>query len=78
MSSVRNIENGVVQGVVLSVTFFIISMSQINKNVDSPTKIIGFTDDWIIYTRHHSLQTAQTNIQASVDKISKYWISDIT
>jgi hypothetical protein len=49
---------------VLSVTLFMISMSQINKNVNSPTKIIGFVDD--------SLQTAQINIQATVDKISSW------
>jgi hypothetical protein len=59
-------------GVVLSVTLFLISMSQINKNVDSPTKIIGFADDCIIYTRLHSLQTAKTNIEAAVDKISSW------
>jgi hypothetical protein len=61
-----------VQGAVLSATLFLISMSQINKNVDSPTKIIGSTDDWMIYIRLHSLQTAQTNIQAAVDKISSW------
>jgi hypothetical protein len=72
MSTMRNKENGVVQGDVLSVTFFLISMSQINKNIDSPSKIIDFADDWIIYTRHLSLQTAQTNIQAVVDKISPW------
>jgi hypothetical protein len=73
MSTIRNTENGVVQDAVLSVTLFLISMSQINKNDDSST---GFADDWIIYTRHHSLQSTQTNIQAAVDKIS-YWARNI-
>jgi hypothetical protein len=41
MSTIRNIENGVV-GAVLNVTLFLISMSQIYKNVGPTTKNIGF------------------------------------
>jgi hypothetical protein len=49
-STARILENGVVQGAVLSVTLFMVAMSQITQNVALPTKIIGYADDWVVYT----------------------------
>jgi hypothetical protein len=40
-----NIENGIVQGAVMSVTFFLIAMTDICKGIEKPTKMIGYADD---------------------------------
>jgi hypothetical protein len=38
-----------VQGVVLSVTLFLVAISQIIQNFALPTKIFEYADDWVIY-----------------------------
>jgi hypothetical protein len=45
-------------------------MSQITQNVALLTKIIGYADDWVIYTRDHNMQNAQANLQLTVNKVA--------
>jgi hypothetical protein len=44
LSNEAVIKNGVVQGQVLSVTLFLIAMSQICDGIQEPIKIIGYAD----------------------------------
>jgi hypothetical protein len=41
LSEEKQIENGVVQGVVLSVTLFLVAMADITHRIEEPIKIIG-------------------------------------
>jgi hypothetical protein len=52
LSEEKQIENGVVQGAVLSVTLFLVAMVEITHEIEEPIKIIGYADDWIIHTTH--------------------------
>jgi hypothetical protein len=52
LSEEKQIENGVVQRVVLSVTLFLVAMAEITHGIEEPIKIIGYADDWIIHTTH--------------------------
>jgi hypothetical protein len=45
MSSFKNIENGVPQEAVLSVTLFRVVMAKICNKIEEPTKILGYADD---------------------------------
>jgi hypothetical protein len=47
-STPTSIENGVVQGAVLSVTLFFVAMTDIVKDIKEPTQIMGYADDWVI------------------------------
>jgi hypothetical protein len=50
---------------------FLVAINQITQNVALPTKIIGYANDWVIYTRdHHDMQNAQTNLQLTVNTIA--------
>jgi hypothetical protein len=46
ISEEKQIENGVVQGEVLSATLFLVAMAESKE----PNKIICYADDWIIHT----------------------------
>jgi hypothetical protein len=48
LSDERQIENGVVQGAVLSVTLFLVAMAGITDGSEEPIKIIGYSDDWMV------------------------------
>jgi hypothetical protein len=41
----NSIENGVAQGAVLSVTLFLVAMTDIVKDIKEPTQIMGYADD---------------------------------
>jgi hypothetical protein len=55
MSSLKNIENGVQQGAVLSVTLFLVAMAKICDKIEEPTKFLGYADDWVLYTSQKKL-----------------------
>jgi hypothetical protein len=45
LSEEKQIENGVVQGAVLSVTLFFVAKAEITHGIEEPIKIIGYADD---------------------------------
>jgi hypothetical protein len=66
------IENGVVQGAVLSVTLFLVAMTDIVKNIKEPTKILGYADDWVVITSSKAPLLAKNRLKKATDKISKW------
>jgi hypothetical protein len=66
-----NIENGIIQGAVISVTLFLIAMTDTCKGMKEPTKIIGYADDWIIYTSHNIPRVAEARRKA-LDKVIRW------
>jgi hypothetical protein len=55
LSNEVTIENGAMQGAVLSVTLFPIALSEICDGMQEPVKIIGYADDWMILTSHNHM-----------------------
>jgi hypothetical protein len=45
LSSPMIIENGVVQGAVLKVTFFLVALATICKGIEKSTRVLGYVDD---------------------------------
>jgi hypothetical protein len=66
------IEHGTVQGAVISVTLFLIAMTDICKGMEEPTKMIGYADDWIIYTSHKLPRVAKARLKKAADKVIKW------
>jgi Reverse transcriptase (RNA-dependent DNA polymerase) len=75
LSDPMTIENGVIQGAVLSVTLFLVAMSGITKKIKSPVKILGYADDWVVYTKHRTLKYAQNALQKAMKSIET-WAED--
>jgi hypothetical protein len=61
-STKMNIENGIVHGAVISVALFLIAMTDICKEMEKPRKMIGYADDWIIYTSHKLPRMAEARL----------------
>jgi hypothetical protein len=72
VSEQKQIENGVVQGAVLSVTLFLVAMVEITHGIEEPIKIIGYADDWIIHTTHKHERVYVAKLQKAMDKIVKW------
>jgi ribonuclease HI len=96
-SEKMSIDNGVVQGAVLSVTLFLVAISEMANKVRKPRNdqpgtsrsqtilsrrldeeeiqevgILGYADDWVLYTRDHQMLKAQNNIQAALNRVSEW------
>jgi Reverse transcriptase (RNA-dependent DNA polymerase) len=66
------IENGVPQGAVLSVTLFLIAVADICRPSNSNYKMIGYADDWYIYTSQLQIEQAKHILQQALDKIDRW------
>jgi hypothetical protein len=47
-------------------------MMDISKEMEEPTKIIGYADDWIIYTNHKLPRVAETKHKNTAEKVMKW------
>jgi hypothetical protein len=65
-------ENGVIQGVVISVTLFLVALADIVRQVQHPVEIIGYKNDWVIHTSDQYMDIAQANIQATLNNVSSW------
>jgi hypothetical protein len=63
-STSREIENGVLQGTVLSVTLFLVAMAEICRGIEGPTRMFGYADDWVILTSNKTPKTAEARLQS--------------
>jgi hypothetical protein len=67
-----SIENGVIQGTVLSMTLFLVAMASIYKRVEEPTRILGYADYWVVYTSQRTPRMAENKLQKAANKIVKW------
>jgi hypothetical protein len=58
MSRKMYIENGVVQGAVVSVTLFLVAMSEITNQDRQPVEIVGYADVSAIFTSDRDMETS--------------------
>jgi hypothetical protein len=68
----KSIENGVVQGAVLSVTLFFVVMTDIVKDIKEPTQIMGYADDWVVITSNKAPLLTENRFKKATDSILKY------
>jgi hypothetical protein len=47
------------------------AMAEITHGIEKPIKIIGYADDWIIYTTHKDERVNVVKLQKAMDKIVK-------
>jgi ribonuclease HI len=66
------IENGVPQGAVLSVTLFLIAIADICRYDDEKYKMIGYADDWYIYTIQEDITSAERILQNALDRVNRW------
>ena len=71
-SSPYELEEGVPQGSVLSVTCFAIAINSIAESVSSPVKASLFVDDFAIYVTTYDAVAACNYLQRSIDAISRW------
>jgi hypothetical protein len=60
MSERKGIENGVVQGAVISATLFLVALSKMPRMIRPPVKVIGYADDWAIYNKDQLCSSLKT------------------
>lgn len=72
MSSKVEIENGVPQGSVLSVTAFLIAINEITSIIPKPIKILLFADDITLLCCGKNIETTQSLMQDSLNKIVEW------
>jgi hypothetical protein len=70
MSEKKGIENGVVQAAVISVT--LVALSKMPRMIRLPVKLIGYADDWEIYTKDQDMSIAQNNMQEALKTIADW------
>jgi hypothetical protein len=63
LSNSKEIKNEVVQGMVLSVTLFLIAMADIIKGTKETCTILGYADDWVIVTNSKAPIRAETRLK---------------
>jgi hypothetical protein len=66
------IENGVVQGAVMSVPLLLVAMAEITNQIRQPVKIVGYADYWAIFTSDRDMETADTNMQTALNGVAKW------
>jgi hypothetical protein len=66
------IENGVPQGAVISVTMFLIAINPITKFSTSETKIVGYADDWVVYSSSANNQVATSRVRRVIENIDQW------
>jgi hypothetical protein len=69
LSSPMSIKNRVVQGAVLNVTFFLVVMATICMGIEEPTRILGYADDWVIYTSQRTPRMTEYKLQKQPMKL---------
>ena len=72
LSSAYELEEGVPQGSVLSVTCFAVAINSIVNSVSTPVRASLFVDDFAIYVTSYDAVTACHHLQKSINAISNW------
>jgi predicted NBD/HSP70 family sugar kinase len=70
-------ENGVVQGAVLTVTLFLIAMADIVKEIKETCTILGYANDWVIVISSKAPIRAETRIKKAANNVT-WWAPEKT
>ncbi len=75
LSDIKQIENGVPQGSVLSVTLFLLSINDIDKGVQPPVIIRKYADDITVLCKGKSVPSTQKTMQKALNTIFEWSLS---
>jgi hypothetical protein len=56
----------------MSVTLFLVAMAKITNQIRQPVEIVGYADDWAIFTSDQDTETAETNMQTALNGMAKW------
>jgi hypothetical protein len=45
-----------------AVTLFLVAMAEITNQIRQPVEIVGYADDWAIFSSDRDMETAETNL----------------
>jgi hypothetical protein len=71
-SNPKEIENGVVQGTVLSVTLCLLAMADIVKRIKQTCTILDYADDWVVVTSSNAPIRAEARIKEAANSVSRW------
>lgn len=71
-SASRMLETGILQGSVISVTLFILTINSVFAQIEDPVKVIMYCDDLCIFTGGKNLDSIKSSLQNSLDNL-KHW-----
>lgn len=65
----HSVENGIIQGSVISPTLFRVALYDLPSSVSDPACMIGYADDWNLIVRHFDKREGQDITQVNLDAI---------
>jgi hypothetical protein len=71
-SNPKEINIGVIQGAVSSVTLFLIAMANIVKEIKETCTILGLAYDWVTVTSSKASIRAETRIKEAANSVTKW------
>jgi hypothetical protein len=60
------------QGTVLSVTLFLVAVTDIVKDIKEPSQIMGYADEWVVITSNKAPLLTENMFKKATDSILKY------
>jgi hypothetical protein len=60
------------QGAVISVTFFLIAINDIVKNKGPEVDMVGYADDWVIYSTDKIYREACNRVQECANRVERW------
>jgi hypothetical protein len=54
------------------ILLFLIAMAKITNQIRQTVKIVGYADDWTIFTFGRDMETAETNIKTALNGVAKW------
>lgn len=69
LSETKNLENGVPQGSILSVTLFLISIDDAGKDIKAPIIVRKYADDICIICKGINIVSSQKIVQKALDQL---------
>lgn len=72
LSASYELENGLPQGSVLSVTLFLCAINSILDSVSLPVKELLYADDLTIFISHKNIRHIEKKLQLTINKLNKW------
>jgi hypothetical protein len=54
------------------VTLFLVAMAEICREIEGPTRMLGYADDWMILTNKKTPKTAEARLQKATNTVSSW------
>lgn len=72
LSRIGQLQNGVPQGSVISVTLFLIAVNDVGNSIDLPVKFSIYADDLVVYMNGKNLNWIHKMLQSTLDELTKW------